>query len=106
MSKYLVVAVLLALAGCQSVGGDQAVQLDKRKFEISYSGPEGAGVHAAQDFCVTRGFSHAFVFQFARNKVAFYCTRDGEVPRELRSSKGRIICMDAANGAKVCGRFQ
>jgi hypothetical protein len=107
MSKFLIVAVLLALAGCQNVGDGQAVQIGKKKFEISFSGPEGAGAHAAQEFCLSRGYAHAAVVRHAGNRVAFYCMRVGERLRDMAASyEGRIICMDAANGAKVCGRFQ
>lgn len=103
MRKYLSLCLVFALAGCQSfLGSPAAVQLGKQKFSISYAGPEGAGVHAAQNFCTSRGFAYAAVVMHTPNKVTFFCMRGGEhIPASVR-----LTCMNSADGAKVCGRFR
>jgi hypothetical protein len=108
MKKILILGALVALAGCQSLGGPgSAVQVGKKKFEIAYSGGHWAAIDAAQSFCVGRGFSHAAATQVSGGRVVFYCLSGGEtlVSQLPPGQRGRIFCMNAPNGAQVCGRL-
>ncbi len=105
MRKLLILPIVIALAGCQSIGNGQPTRLGKKKFELSYVGPEQIGLNAAQSFCNERGYSYAAVVGHAANRIMFFCIRNGERLDGFTSSRGRFICMNAAGGAKVCGLF-
>jgi hypothetical protein len=109
MKKYLSLLALAALGGCQSlgIGVGQPAQVGKNKFELSYFGMESSGLQDAQNFCTSRGYSYAAIIKHSSNKLTFLCMREGEHLNQSasRSANGRIICMDAAGGAKVCGQF-
>ncbi len=98
MRALWIVLALSALAGCQSVGGLQPVQLGSNRFQVTYSGPEGAGLSAAQSFCNSRGYAYAAITQHAGPRVTFVCARASERP-----GGGHLTCMSSASGAKVCG---
>jgi hypothetical protein len=105
MKKLVFVSLLLALAGCQSTGGvSPAVEAAGRRYTIPYDGVEGSG--AAQGFCAERGFASAVVVRHSGQRVTFYCVTADERARGLRATRGKTVCMDSPNGAKVCGRFE
>jgi len=108
MKKILILGTLVALAGCRSLGGPgSVVQVGKKKFEIAYTGGQSAAIDAAQNFCVGRGYSHAAATQVSGGRVVFYCLSGGEslVTQLPPGQRGRIFCMNAPNGAQVCGRL-
>jgi hypothetical protein len=99
MRKFLGVAALLALAGCQSVGG-VPVQVGPGRFQVSYAGSESAGLSAAQTFCQSRGYAYAAIVRHLGASVVFQCEHAG-APAQGRGA----TCMPTASGAKVCGVF-
>jgi len=105
MRRFLILAAVSALAGCQSIGAGEPVQVGHNKFEVAYTGSESLGARAAQAFCASKGFANAAVFRHQGNKVSFVCQRGNERPSGF-GSKERVTCMNSSAGAKVCGVFE
>jgi len=104
VKTWLFLSALLVLAGCQSTGGGPTVDASGRRFTIPYDGVDGTA--AAQSVCVGKGYATAVVVRHDNRRVTFYCATAAERTEGRRLlGHGRIVCMDAPSGAKVCGRF-